>query len=265
MNFRKCNPLYGYRWFRQGIALFMRQPWPWLALVSASFLVTLLVSTLPVLGLIAIFLLLPGLAAGFMVGARAVSRGEMLQFPQLLAGFRQMPRPLVAVGGINFLITLMGMLVISLGWGDELAKLLELMRSTTPDEQAINLALRELTVPFLLSLALMLPLSMASWFAPALIVFKNQGAKSAMLLSLQASIRNFWPFLVYGVLLFALDAVVSLALRFVLGALEQLAGETVMESFGMLLTFPIVCAFFAIMLGAMYVSYEDVFEVGDKA
>lgn len=260
MNFRKCNPLYGYRWFREGIALFLKQPWAWLALVGVSFLLTVLLSTLPVLGLIAVFLLLPGVTAGFMLAAKAVTNNQPLAFPHLTAGFRQAARPLVAMGGANFLVTLMGMLIISLGWSEELGRLLELMRGTTPDEAAMRQALRELTLPSLLSLALMLPLAMANWFAPALIVFRNLAAGEAMRLSLRASLRNFWPFLVYGVLLFLLDAAVSLLLRGVTGVLGQVAGEAVTEVAGLLLVFPIVCSFFALMLAAMYVSYGDVFE-----
>lgn len=265
MNFRSCNPLYGYRWFRAGIDLFLKQPWPWLALVGVSFLSTVILSTLPVLGLIALFLLLPGLAAGFMLAARAAASDQPMAFPHLIAGFRQAARPLIAVGGANFLVTLMGMLIISLGWSDQLSRLLELMRSPTPDELAMEQALSELTLPSLLSLALLLPLAMANWFAPALIVFRELAAGKAMRLSLLASLRNFWPFLVYGLLLFLLDAVVSLLLRGVLGVLGQLAGEAVVSAVGMLLVFPIVCTFFALMLGAMYVSYGDVFEAGEKA
>jgi hypothetical protein len=260
MNFRTCNPLYGYRWFREGITLFLRQPWPWLALVGVSFLLTLILSTLPVLGLIAVFLMLPGLAAGFMLAAKAAASNQPVLFPHLIAGFRQAARPLISLGGANFLVTLMGMLIISLGWSGELSKLLDLMRSTTPDEAAIEQALRELTLPSLLSLALMLPLAMANWFAPALIVFRDMAAGTAMQLSLVASLRNFWPFLVYGILLFLLDAAVSLLLRGVLGVLNQVGGEAVMQAVGMLLVFPIVCTFFALMLSAMYVSYGDVFE-----
>jgi len=265
MNFRTCNPLYGYGWFRQGIALFMRQPWPWLALVGVSFLLTVILSTLPVLGLIAVFLLAPGLAGGFMLAARAAANNQPMGFSHLIAGFRQAPRPLVAVGGANFLVTLMGMLVISLGWGEELSRLLELMRSAAPDEAAMAQAVRQLTLPSLLLLALMLPLAMANWFAPALIVFRDAPAGKAMQLSLIASLRNFWPFLVYGVLLFLLDAVVSLLLRGVLALLGQVGGEALTQIAGMLLVFPIVCTFFALMLNAMYLSYGDVFEAREKA
>lgn len=265
MNFRTCNPLYGYRWFREGVALFMKQPWPWLALVGVSFLSTVILSTLPVLGLIAVFLLLPGLAAGFMLAARAAANNQPIAFPHLTAGFRQAARPLMLVGGANFLVTVLGMLVISLGWGDELSKLLDLMRSATPDELAMEQAMHELTLPSLLSLALMLPLAMANWFAPALIVFRNVAPGKSMRLSLSASLSNFWPFLVYGVLLFLLDAAASLLLRGVLGVLGRLAGDAVVEAVGMLLVFPIVCTFFALMLGAMYVSYGDVFEGREKA
>ena len=75
MNFRKCNPLYGYRWFTEGIKLFIRQPWPWLALVGVTSLVLLVLSLLPVLGLIGVFLIIPGIAAGFMLACPPRHRG----------------------------------------------------------------------------------------------------------------------------------------------------------------------------------------------
>jgi hypothetical protein len=257
---RKCNPLYGYRWFREGIVLFLKQPWPWLALVGMTFLLTLVLGTLPLLGLIAVFLLLPGVVGGFMLGAREVAGNRLLLLPHIIAGLRRIPRPLIAIGGINFLATLAGMFLLSLGWSDEFAKLLELLHSAAPDQQAVEQAMANLTVPSLVSLGLMIPVAMANWFAAALVVFRSADVKTAMVSSLHASLRNFWPFVVYTVLLVLLDVAVSLLLQLVLSAIGALGNETAVEAVALFLTFPIVCCFFSIILASMYVSYTDVYE-----
>jgi hypothetical protein len=263
MNFRKCNPLYGYRWFRQGIAFFLRQPWPWLALVGMAFLATMILITLPVLGLMVVYLLMPGLTAGLMLGAHDVANDKPLRFPHMIAALKQAPRPLVGVGGINFLVTLAASLLLSLGWGPEFQKLIELMNSPASDVQVIEAALRELTVPSLLNLVFVFVLSMANWFAPALIVFRGENAASAMVGSMKASIANFWPFLVYSLLFLALLVGLSAVLGLVLGLINRAFGQSL--EIGALLIFPLVCALFAQVLAAMYVSYGDVFEAEGKA
>ncbi|MEJ5211701.1 MAG: BPSS1780 family membrane protein [Burkholderiales bacterium] len=264
MNIRRCNPLYGYGWLRTGVALFLAQPWPWLALVGMSFLGTLLLGTLPILGLLAVFLLTPGLAAGFMAAGRAAAAGEPLGFSHLTAGLRTAARPLIAVGGVNLLAVLVAMLIFSLGWREEMTRLLELMGSPQPDEAVLKEALTRLTLPSLLMLALLLPLAMANWFAPALVLFQGLSAGAALRLSLAASLRNVWPFLVYGVLLFLLDAIASLMLQGVVGLTLRIAGPAVAQIFGLFLAFPLFCAFAAVVLASMYASYVDIFETAPQ-
>lgn len=260
MNYRRCNPLYGYRWFSEGLKLFLSQPWPWLAMVGITLLFLLVLSVLPLFGVIGIYVLFPGIAAGFMLAARAAMARQAMGFPHLVAGFKTAARPLLAVGGQTFLIFILAMFTILLGWREEFQRLLELMQSQTPDKDVLVSAAQELTVPSLLILALMLVLAVATWFAPALVVFRQAEARAAMRLSFRACLANFFPFLVFCLLLLLLDIALSFILRLVLSGLNSLAGEQVANTAGMLLTFPIVCGFLAIIFGAAYVSYMDVFE-----
>lgn len=267
MNIRTCNPLYGYGWLRAGWALFAAQPWPWLALTGMGFLATVLLATLPFLGLLAVFLLWPGLTAGYMAAARAAASGEPIAFRHLAAGFQKAARPLVAVGGVNLLVFVTTLLLFFLGWGEELKRFLELMGSPKPDQAVIEEALTQLTLPTLLAVAAMLPLAMANWFAPALIFFRGLPPGAALRLSLLASLRNFWPFLVYGVLLFLLDTLASLVLQGIVRVVNGLMGEAAAQIVAMLLAFPVFCVFSALILASMYAGYRDVFEAaaGDGA
>jgi uncharacterized membrane protein len=64
----------------------------------------------------------------------------------------------------------------------------------------------------LVIMALMLPLLMAIWFAPTLVVFHEMGALDSMKMSFAACLKNMLPFLLYGVIFFGLAIVATLPL-----------------------------------------------------
>ncbi len=260
LSYRKCNPLYGYRWLTEGMKLFFNQPWPWLALVGVTFLVVLLLSLLPFLGPIAIFALFPGIVAGFLFASRSAIDHQAIRFQHLLAGFKSAPRPLLAMGGLVFLIFFVAMVFILLGWREEFQHLVQLMQSQAHDKTAILGAAQQLTQASLLVFAVLLILAIATWFAPALVVFRQADARTAMLLSVRACLSNFAPFLVFCALLLILDVVTSFFLRLVLSAFRAIGGESVANAGALFFTFPIVCAFIATIFAAAYISYRDVFE-----
>jgi len=262
--YRKCNPLYGYRWLAEGIKLFLSQPWPWLALTGATLLLLLLLSLLPVLGLVGIFTLFPGIAAGFMFASREASAQRPITFNHLTAGFRTAPRPLLAVGGLAFLVFFLALILITIGWREQFMALLKLAQSQTSDEAALLSAMRELTVPSSLILVVTLLIATATWFTPALVALRRVKVREALVLSYKAVLANFAPFLVYGVLLVLLDMLTSFVLRLLLSALRAGGGEQAATVAAMLVTFPLVCAFLAAMLASAYVSYIDVFETAPK-
>ena len=64
----------------------------------------------------------------------------------------------------------------------------------------------------LAGLALLLPLLMALWFSPALVYFHNEAPLDALKISFFASLRNWLPFLVYGILMLMLFVVAAIPL-----------------------------------------------------
>lgn len=265
MEYRKCNPLYGYRWFSEGAKLFFSQPWPWLAMVGITLLFLLVLSILPLFGIIGIYVLFPGIAAGFMLACRDAMAREAIGFRHLVAGFKTAAHPLLAVGGMAFLIFILSMLLILLGWREEFQRLLELMQSKTPDKDVMLSAAQQLTLPSLMVLGVMLLLAIATWFAPALVLFRQVPARLAMRISFRACLANFFPFLVFCALLLVLDIALSFGLRLLLSGVLSVGGEQIANAAAMLLTFPIVCGFLATIFGAAYVSYMDVFESQSSA
>ncbi len=260
MNFRKCNPLYGYRWFSEGAKLFFSQPWPWLALVGMSSFLLLVLSLLPGLGLIGVFLIFPGLAAGFLLATRDEMAGKPITFNHLIAGFKIAPQALLAVGGLAFAGILLGMLAFALGWHAEFKKLMELAASQQSDQAALLLALQELLIPSLFMLTVLLLVAMATWFAPALVIFKQLTPREAIRLSFKAQLKNFAPFFVFAALMLLMDTVLSFALRMLIQGAQAIGGDQLAGGVAMLISFPLLCTFLAISFAAAYVSYVDVFE-----
>ena len=64
----------------------------------------------------------------------------------------------------------------------------------------------------------MVPLAMAIWYAPALVILNDIPAAEAMKLSFKGCLRNMVPFLVYGVvgIILAIIASIPLALGWLL-------------------------------------------------
>ena len=74
-----------------------------------------------------------------------------------------------------------------------------------PDVGATNAALAGLV-----GLALGIPIYMAIWFAPALVVLNEMGVGEALRASFLACLKNVVPFLVYGVAMFLLAIVATI-------------------------------------------------------
>jgi uncharacterized membrane protein len=69
-----------------------------------------------------------------------------------------------------------------------------------------------IAIAVLLVMALIIPLVMAYYFAPALVVFHNISPFRAMALSFQGCLRNMVPFLVYGIVMLVLAIIASIPL-----------------------------------------------------
>jgi uncharacterized membrane protein len=84
-------------------------------------------------------------------------------------------------------------------------------------------------------IGLFIPVTMAVWFAPALVALDNVEPVKALKWSFFACLKNMWPFLVYGLLMLVLGIVASIPFFL-----------------GWLLLGPVIIA-------SVYTSYRDLF------
>lgn len=182
----------GGSWFREGWLLFKAAPALWIGIWIVMLIILLVLGLVPMLGSIANALLWPIFSAGLMLGCQAIAKGGRLEFGHLFAGFRDRLGTLAGVGGLTLLASIAIGAVVVFAMGLGLSTLTGTARPSSPQE-AMSIVLASLIM-----LALMLPLFMAVWFAPALVVFHERGAVEAMKESFQGCMRNVVPFLVYG-------------------------------------------------------------------
>ena len=194
----------GWRWIAEGFELFRRQPGAWIALVVVAALIFIGLALIPVLGSLAGMVLAPVFAGGVAIACREQDQGRELRLGHLFEGFRERFGTLVSIGLIYLGITVVLALVVGLVTGAGMWTLLG------SGAAAVAGASLTLLLAFLVMLALLLPLFMALWFAPALAVFHEQGPGEAMKSSFVACLKNIWPFLLYSAILLLLAIAASI-------------------------------------------------------
>lgn len=202
MQIQPVNIAHGWHWVARGFALFRKSPLVWILFVMILYLAAQIAVRIPLMGMV-LMLLYPLFLAGIMLGCRDVEQGNRLALSHLAAGFRRNAGQQVTIGAANLLgQMLIGMLLYASG-GPELRSLLA-GEPGTPDAATLPQAANQILLAMIAAMLLSIPLVMAVWFAPLLVVFHNRPALEAMRLSFLACWRNLIPFFAYGLLLVGL-------------------------------------------------------------
>ncbi|MCP3674092.1 MAG: hypothetical protein GY829_06430 [Gammaproteobacteria bacterium] len=207
LEIKQSTAMAGLHWIGMSFSLFGKNPSIWIVMLVIYFGISFLLTSIPILVLLPI-LLTPAFNAGFMYGAKQVDSGNMLEIDHLFAGFKQRLRSLFRLGMLYFMANLIiivvaSVLIESLADKDSIAAMsqatttLELEQILAKHPGLLVALLETLMIVFVLSI----PLVMASWFAPVLVMFHQVTPAKAMLLSIKACNKNILPFLVYSILM----------------------------------------------------------------
>jgi len=239
----------GWQWLVEGFGLFRKSPAMWIALTAMLALLWVASLLIPVLGPLLFNLLSPVLFAGLMIGCRALENGEPLNVTHLLAGFKQQAAPLVTVGGVYLVGTVIVVGIVMVIAGGSMPP--SVLPKPGTDIETLRAAARSMALAFAVGAAVYLPLLMLIWFAPLLVVFNGLAPVAAMKLSFAACVRNMLPFVVYGAAIVLLWLVLSLPA--VLGAI------------GGVLVVALLVASIPVLICSIYTSYKDIFAAGAPA
>jgi uncharacterized membrane protein len=224
----------GWKWITDGWELFKRQPGTWILVLIVFVLISFVIALIPLAGSIASNALGPVFAGGIMLGCRELDQGGELAVGHLFGGFRDHFGKLVVIG-ILYLVALVVVMLVAFGIAGAGVGFGALLGT---DGGGPQVGAMTILLAVLIGLALLVPVAMAVWFAPALVVLNDLGIGDAIKASFSACLRNIVPFLVYGVILLALAIVASIP--FALGWLAL--GPTLAAS--------------------VYAAYRDIFYTG---
>jgi uncharacterized membrane protein len=272
----------GASWWGEGVHLFTASIGTWIGIMLIYLLISALISVVPYVGSVGHWLLTPVFMGGMMIGCNALRHGEPLRVAHLFEGFQGAHFvPLMIIGAVNIaisfgLIALAGATIIG---GLKMADLARLGSTGDPYSMFLGSA-RALTGTSLLVTLLVVVIAtvfaMLNWFAPAMVALRGVSAVEAMKASFLSCLRNWAPFLVYGLIamgvgIVAVLAFVALAVMFGAGAF--ISGTT-SGGWGALIGFFVVIFVMMavaalvvgpIVFGSTYAGYEDTLGGDDPA
>ena len=202
----------GMVWLSTAWDLFKRAPGIWIALIVIYLVLAVVLGFIPMVGQLALTLLGPVFMGGILLGCKALDDGKALRIEHLFAGFQSKLGPLITLGAVYLGgLILIGILVFGIG-----AMLLGINVLANLGSGAMGMnagsAITSVLLLSCLAMLLILPLGMAMWFAPALVVFHDMPPIAAMRSSLFASTKNVLSMLIYGLILMVLAIVATIPL-----------------------------------------------------
>ncbi|ROH86315.1 hypothetical protein ED236_07745 [Pseudomethylobacillus aquaticus] len=241
----------GLNWVIASLYLFGRYPGKWLGLALAYVVLFLMLPTvMPSLLSLVLMMFWPVFLALAMGLLREAAAGRETPLRELFEQIKPNFGRLLSLGGACLVYgTLVGFLT-----GDELQRLTDLLQQTGPEAMMPDLT------PLLLKVMLLLvPLLMATWFAPMLIAYQGHSLLNALGQSLWASWRFMIPLgAAWLVLTLMLTAVMLLVggLVALLSLLSSALGTLIMS----LALLGCMLSVTSLMLAIQYFSYRGVFE-----
>jgi hypothetical protein len=232
---QKVDTSRGIAWFGEGWRIFKASPGIWVLMFVIFMVLSFALAIVP-MGSLVSSLCYPVVVAGIMMGCQSLEAGGTLEVAHLFAGFKKNVGNLLLVG----ILYLVGMMLIGFIAGVSMALMIPLLMGSGTNFNPSDFSSVMAVAPWILLvvlvvLALMLPLIMALWFAPALVVFHDMQPMASMRSSFAGCLKNFLPFLVYGVV------------GLILGVLALIP-----FGLGLLVLGPL-------MWGTMYAGYRDIF------
>ncbi len=247
----------GISWVKESVALFKTAPRKWLSVALVYVGLFMMLPSIPSLQFFAFISIL--IWPVFLAIAIALYRDAEMKKQQNVSAIITQIQPkiaqLVGLGGACLLYAVL----VSFMLNSDLQGLQTLVGNKDKMTESQMMAFLQTMLPLLLKLTLLLiPLMMATWFAPMLIAFNNYNLVKAIKSSLAGSLQYMialgaaWLLLTAGILVLMLAVgIVAGVISALVPALGQVLMSFIVSGCLLLAT--------ALMLAFQYVSYRDVF------
>ncbi len=255
--FARLPAMRGAHWLRDAYAMLSRARLQWLLLLLFYYLVLGIVDVIPFLGQLAAPILKPVFAVGFLAAAWSQERGGTPELKQLFQGFRSNLWALLPLGvflSLGIMLAVLGTSLVDDG------KLLDALSGKTKFDDKL-LSDNSVQLAMLFAVVCAIPVMLALWFAPALVVFQDCNAARALGTSLAAALANWRPIAVYAMLVFFYGGVLP---GIATATISLLVPASIAFVVALVVLVPYLFMFIATLHISDYVSYREIFHGDEK-
>ncbi|VAW38137.1 hypothetical protein MNBD_GAMMA01-266 [hydrothermal vent metagenome] len=269
---KKLNVMHGWYWINEGFRYFMQAKYIWmLSLFLLAGNVILLLYILPFAQIILIFVF-PFIAAGLSLACTHIEQGKKITLEHLIKGFSNPNRlNIFRYGFWLILLMIMAQLISSilvsmLGVSQEqIMSELQLLKNNNSASFQTIFDSPVLFKYFVITIAVMLPISLINLLSPIILAFSNFTAPQAIKLSINAGVKNIAAFILYMVIYLVIIGIAIVAFKMFNALLLILfsAGSIIASIINLTLLFTFWMAFLALTYCSAYVAFKDIF-VGER-
>jgi len=250
----------GVVWLRMAYTMFSQKRGPWVLLYLAYIVVILVLLSLPFIGPFAMLVLRPMLAVGLLAAAWNQERGGAPAIKHLFQGFRANRWALLTIGvffagGITVAFSL-----ASIVDGGKMLEFMALGGTLTTEQAVAKMLDGQLRVGMFSFMLFALPVVIATWWAPALVVFQDATATASLGASLRTALANWKALLFYGLGVFFYWSFLPSLFIYLVAILVPPPTSSLLV-IGLLVPYWLCVA--TILNIADYVSYRDVFHANE--
>ncbi|WP_028582522.1 BPSS1780 family membrane protein [Desulfogranum japonicum] len=257
----KVSASRGWSWILEAISMFHQEFWLWVRMILVIGIINIPLAFIPVLGQLVLYLISPVLGAGLMIAADKQDQGESPGTWTVFAGFRQQRNQLLMLGlyQILFFVSL-GVVSFFIVGGGFLRNIL-----AGVEPQMTDVSITGFIICMVIFFIAMCFFFAAYWFSTCLVGLAGCSAGSSLAASFRATMKNWLPFLVYGICgiiaVFLGGFVISLVIGLIATGLQSSAMGPNIVLIGIMMLlwvlFGLPCT--AIVILSVYTSYKDIF------
>lgn len=192
----------GWGWIADGFQMFKRNAGVWILITLLYLVIVIGLALIPVVGALASSVLYPVFVGGIMLGCRSLAQRGELEVGHLFAGFKSRAGDLAIIGLLSILAWIIVMIPLILAVGASVV-----FGFSRAEPETLAAVGPGVLIGWLIAMGLSVPVLMALWFAPALVVLREMPPIEALKQSFHGCLRNIVPFLVYGVVVLILGVV----------------------------------------------------------
>jgi hypothetical protein len=248
----------GLTWVSEAFFLYIKDPLMWILTMLLYFLISIGGNLVPILGGIVMTILGPVFYGGLLRGVKELDEYGELRPGSIFYGFQENMGQLVLLG-----LFLVGCFILIAGAMFTLIFSLFGTAALSAFNHNFSAIPTFIFILFpLLITALIIPMTMFYWFAPALVAIHNISAGKALILSFQGCVKNIAPFLIYSLILTAIAVAGIIGITAASGLGAVFLGNSIFSAFLLPLIFMLVILFVFVPVTAasVYTGYKDIFE-----